>query len=361
MRITFTVTNDLNYDQRMQRICKSLADAGFEVSLIGVKRPQSIPLEVCNFKQKRMRVFFRRGFAFYAEYNLRLFFYLLFARFNTICCIDLDTMIPAYLVSKIRRKKRVYDAHEYFSQQKEIVSRPRIYKIWHRIEKRFLPKFSNGYTVSESIAEEFKKLYKVDYEVIRNVPILKPYKELNRNKKIILYQGSVNEARGFEILIPAMKSVEAVLMIYGDGNYMEQTKALVAENNLSDKIILAGKVSPTLLPTITRQATIGINLVEPFGLNQYYSLANKFFDYMQQGIPQITMDFPEYKRINNQFEVAILLKELSVENVANAINQLLNDKELYKKLKTNSLAAREHFNWQLEEKKLIAFYQKISE
>jgi hypothetical protein len=40
---------------------------------------------------------------------------------------------------------------------KEIVSRPSIYKIWKRIEKFAVPKFSKGYTVKQPIAEEFKK------------------------------------------------------------------------------------------------------------------------------------------------------------------------------------------------------------
>lgn len=357
MRVIFTVTNDLNFDQRMQRICRSLAEDGFSVLLVGVHRPDSEDLNTEPYEQKRLKVWFQTGPFFYLNYNLRLFFFLLFARFDTICCIDLDTMLPAYFVSKLRNKNRVYDAHEYFSQQKEIISRPKIYKVWHWIEKTFVPKFKTGYTVSQSIAEEFKKLYGVNYELIRNVPILKPYREISRSKKIILYQGSVNEARGFEVLIPAMKNVDAVLMIYGDGNFMDQTRALIHQYQLSEKIILAGKVAPALLQTITRQAYIGINLVEPIGLNQYFSLANKFFDYMHQGIPQITMDFPEYRRINESFEVALLLDELTITKVEEAIQRLLNDPIIYRRLKTNSLEAREHYHWQIDKQKLIEIYK----
>lgn len=359
MRIIFTVTNDLTYDQRMMRICTSLANAEFEVKLIGVKRKYSLPLAESNYEQKRIFMFFQKGFGFYLEYQIRLFFFLLFSRIDIICCIDLDTMLPVYFNSVLRRKISVYDAHEYFSQQKEIVTRPKVYKVWHFIERKFVPKFKNGYTVSESIAEEFSKLYKVNYGVIRNVPILKPYREITRSQKIILYQGSVNEARGFEVLIPAMKKVAAVLMIYGDGNFMNEAKVLIEKNDVSKKVILAGKVTPLVLGTVTRQAYIGINLVEHLGLNQYYSLANKFFDYMQNGIPQITMNFPEYKRINDQFEIALLIDHLSVETVENAINQLLNDKDLHTRFKQNSIKAREYFNWQIEEQKLIQFYQQL--
>ena len=358
-RITFTVTNDLTYDQRMIRICNSLSMAGFEVNLVGVKRKDSVALVNKKFKQRRLPVIFQTGLLFYAEFNTRLLFYLLFKKADLFCCIDLDTMLPVYYASLIRKKIRVYDAHEYFSQQKEIITRSRIYKIWNYIERHFVPRFKNGYTVAESIAEEFQKKYNVNYEVIRNVSKLKPLKIRDKKLKSILYQGSVNEARGFEYLIPAMKEVNAPLFIYGDGNFMQQAKEIIRENQLEEKVILKGKVSPEDLDEITNDSYIGINLVEPLGLNQYFSLANKFFDYIQHCIPQITMDFPEYKRINDQYEVAVLLGELTIKSVSDAINRLLNDEKLYQRLQNNCLAARQAINWENEEKKLVQFYQNL--
>ena len=359
MRIVFTVTNDLTYDQRMIRICESLTHAGYDIKIIGVKRKNSLRLQKKDYNQKRISVFFKKGFGFYLEYNIKLFFYLLFQKSDALCCIDLDTMLPVYIASVIKRKIRIYDAHEYFPQQKEIISRPNIYRVWYFIESHFLNKFSHGYTVSESIANEFLKLYGVNYPVIKNVPPLQTLSKIIKQEKLILYQGSVNEARGFEYLIPAMKNVDAELYIFGDGNFMNETPLLIKENNLENKVYLKGKVLPEELNAITSEALIGINLVEAIGLNQLYSLANKFFDYMHHEIPQITMDFPEYKKINEKFEVAILIKELSVEQIENAINELLNNPTLYEKLKQNCRLAKQAFNWQIEEKKLIAFYQKL--
>jgi glycosyltransferase involved in cell wall biosynthesis len=359
MRITITVTNELNYDQRMIRICNSLANAGNIVKLIGVKHSNSPALEYKNYQQKRLHVIFKKGFGFYFEYNVRLFFYLLFQKTDVYCCIDLDTMLPVYFASFLKRKIKVYDAHEYFSQQKEIITRPKIYSIWHFIERTFVPKFKNGYTVSEGIAQEFLKNYHVRYEVIRNVALLKPLPEIADKEKIIIYQGSVNEGRGFEYVIPAMKDVNAILEIYGDGNFLSEAKKIAIENNLEKKIIFKGKFLPGDLDTITSQAYIGINLVEPFGQNQLLSLANKFFDYMHHAVPQVTMDFTEYRKINEEYEVAILIKNLSIASVSNSLNFLLNEKEVYLRLQENCLKARELFNWQNEEKKLIRFYNGL--
>lgn len=355
-RIIFTVTNELNYDQRMIRICTSLTMAGYEVELVGVETKFSSPIEAKPYSQKRLMMFSTKGFTFYAEYNLRLFFYLLFKKCDTICCIDLDTIIPVYLASLIRRKVRVYDAHEYFSQLKEVVTRPAVYKVWYWIERTFLPRFKNGYTVCKSIADEFKEKYAVEYSVIRNVPLLEEYKESITTERVILYQGAVNEGRGLEYLIPAMAYINIPLLIYGDGNFMYQAKQLIEDNLLEKKVILKGKVLPNELRNITSSCLIGLNLVENIGLNQYYSLANKFFDYIHDALPQITMNFPEYKRINDEFEVAVLIDNLSIDNIVAAINDLLADTDKYHRLKVNCINARESLNWQKEEQKLLKFY-----
>lgn len=360
MHIVFTVTNDLTYDQRMGRICKSLSDAGYKVDLIGVKRKNSIPIVEKVYGQKRISVFFETKLWFYIEYNIRLFFFLLIKKADVICCIDLDTMLPVYFTSIIRRKIKVYDAHEYFSQQKEILRRPGIYKVWHFIESYFVPRFKNGYTVCGSIASDFLKLYQVHYSIIMNAPILKPLQQqVPQQEKIIIYQGAVNEARGFEFLIPAMKKVNAVLIIYGDGNFMNEVKALIKENKVQDKVILKGMIPPAELNKNTSGAYIGISLVEHFGLNQYYTLGNKFFDYMHHTIPQVTANIPEYKKINDEFEIAVLIDKLSVQSVSESINQLLEDEKLYSRLQKNCIKAREVYNWQNEEKKLIEFYKKL--
>jgi hypothetical protein len=71
------------------------------------------------------------------------------------------------------------------------------------------------------------------------------------------------------------------------------------------------------------------------------------------------MDFEEYKRINEEYEVAVLINDLSISSVANSLHFLLNNKEVYLRLQKNCIRAREIFNWQNEEKKLIRFYEKL--
>ena len=343
----------------MIRICTSLEEAGYKVVLVGRKLNSSLPLKIQPFQQQRIPVFFEKGKLFYAEYNLRLFFYLLLKKMDCICAIDLDTILPCYFISTIKKIKRVYDAHELFCEMKEIVTRPGIYKFWKRIETFAVPKFTKGYTVNQPIADEFSKMYGVTYKVIRNIALLRPLEPAQPNEKIILYQGAVNEGRSFETLIPAMKEVNAKLLICGDGNFMQQAKQLVKENKLEEKVIFRGKVTPDELRNVTSQAYIGVTLFENKGLSNYFSLGNRFFDYLHAGIPQLCVDYPVYRKLNEALPFAMLVKDLSPKNLAAELNNLLSNEVLYKSLQQNCIEARLRYNWQEEEKLLISFYKNL--
>lgn len=359
-KIICTVTNDLNYDQRMIRICSSLVDAGFDVELIGRNKKKSPPLFERKFQQKRLNCFFQSGKFFYVEYNIRLFFYLLFADVDIINAIDLDTILPGYFISRIRSKKIVYDAHEYFTEVPEVVSRPNIQKIWKKIEKSIVPRIEHAYTVCESLAELFYKEYKVPFEVIRNVPFKNEDVHYEKEKRIILYQGALNEGRGLEAMIAAMEDVEgAELWLAGEGDLSEALRTLVQEKKLEHKITFLGFLQPEDLTDLTNKVYVGLNLLENKGLSYYYSLANKTFDYIQALVPGIHMAFPEYKKLNEKYNIGVLIKTLEKEDILKAIQTLLNDEVYYLQLKENCRQAKEELTWEKEVEKLLDVYQKL--
>jgi len=346
----------------MQRICTTLANQKCHVILTGRKLTDSKPLLEQAFRQKRLYCFFEKGLLLYAEYNFRLFFWLLFQQFDIVCAIDLDTILPCYFVSALRKKKRVYDAHELFTEQKEIVTRPAVHKFWLAIEKFTVPKFKFGYTVNHFIADELKRRYHVDYGIIRNLPVLqKSYfsSAEMRGENFIIYQGAVNEGRSFETLIPAMQHVPATLKIYGRGNFFNQVKKLIQIYVVDEKVELMDYVMPHELNQITPTAYLAVTLFEQTGLNQFYSLSNRFFDYIMAGVPQVCVNYPEYKMINDKYNIALMIDNTKMETIAAALNKLLQNGQLYEQLKRNCVIAREELNWQNEERKLIEFYERL--
>ncbi len=362
-QLIFTVTNDLNYDQRMIRICSTMVAAGYKVTLVGRKKKTSLDLVNRSFKQHRLTCFFEKGKLFYAEYNLRLFFYLLFAKFDAICGIDLDTLLPVYITSRLKGKPCVYDAHEYFTELPEVINRPATKKVWSGIANLIIPRLQYCYTVCQSLADIFQKEYGPHFEVIRNVPFSEkelPNKVKTEEPKILLYQGALNDGRGISELLSAMQHInKAELWLAGEGDLSEHLRTKTKELKLEKKVKFLGYVLPDQLRAITLQADIGLNLLENKGLNYYYSLANKAFDYVQAEIPSINMDFPEYQNLNAEYSCSLLLADLKVETISRSLNDLIQDEKLYDRLVQNCKLAKLDWCWEVEKEQLVRFYKKI--
>jgi len=362
-KIIFTVTNDLNYDQRMIRICSTMAAAGYEVTLVGRKKKASLDLTNRPFQQQRLTCIFEKGKLFYAEYNLRLFFYLLFAKFDAVCGIDLDTLLPAYLSSRWKRKPCIYDAHEYFTELPEVINRPATQKAWRLVANSIIPRLKYCYTVCQSLADIFKKEYGPHFEVIRNVPFAEKQlaaKTKTDKAKILLYQGALNDGRGIAELLTAMQHINnAELWLAGEGDLSDQLRSMAKELQLENKVKFLGYVLPDQLKAVTLQADIGLNLLENKGLNYYYSLANKAFDYVQAEIPSINMDFPEYQNLNAEYTCSLLLPDLKIETISTYLNSLIEDEVLYDSLVKNCKQAKRDWCWEVEKERLISFYEKV--
>jgi glycosyltransferase involved in cell wall biosynthesis len=356
-RIIFTVTNDLNYDRRMIRICTSLLEEGYIVKIIGRKQSNSLAIIPKPYKQKRIRCLFSKGKLFYIEYNIRLFFYLLFQRFDAACAIDLDTILPVLAVSAIKGKKRFYDAHEYFTEVPELIGRPFTRSVWKWIAKFSIPKMTSCYTVGNALASIFKEKYHTDFNVVRNFPFLIPDRKVKKHDRMILYQGAVNVGRGLEQLIEAIKDIDVQLVIAGYGDIQHKIKKMVEARGYHYKVILSGYLTPSQLEELTPKAFLGYNLLDAASLSYYYSLSNKFFDYIHAGVPSLSNPFPEYVEINKQYKVSHLI-ELDTEEIKKAILYLLDNHDYYNELKNNCLRAREVFNWQTEQTKLVRIYNE---
>lgn len=307
----------------------------------------------------RLHCVFNKGKLFYLEYNFRLFLKLLFMRADVYAAVDLDTIIPCFTVALLKGKKKAFDAHEYFEEVPEVVNRPLTKAVWRFVGRIFAPRADLATTVSESLAEQLQHLYDIRFETIRNVPH-RATAISNQTGNYLLYQGALNEGRGLEQLIEAMQNIDMPLKITGEGDLSEALRNKVNTLGLQQKIEFLGFVSPEKLDALTAHAWLGLNLLEHKGLSYYYSLANKFFDYVNHAVPSLNMDFPEYRKINTQFEVGVLLKELSSQNIMEAIQFLKDNPAQYARLRGNCIAAKEEFNWEREEQKLLNLYSRFA-
>lgn len=352
-----SVSSDLSTDQRVQKVCSSLANHGFDVQLLGRKLTNSSTFSSTLYQSKRFTLWFNKGFLFYANLNVALFFKLLFSKFDLLYANDLDTLAANFLVSKIKGKPLIYDSHEYFTEVPELVSRPSVQRIWEQIEEAILPKLKNCITVTEQIAKAYKEKYQADFAIMRNFP-LKQDMELVEKENYILYQGALNVGRGLEELISAMPKVNAKLWIAGAGDIEQQLRQKVNDSNLSVKVEFLGRLSPVVLKKYTLKAKLGVSMEHKVGLNYTYALPNKIFDYMHCQTPVLYADLVEVKRVLNGVEIGEELKSYDSEVLANQINEMLTSPN-YKEWQQNCKLLTERLNWQEEEKVLLKMIQNL--
>jgi len=369
-RVIISVTSDLVTDQRVRRTAETLRKHGLNVVLVGRQMKKSLPLTKHGYKTVRFRLWFEKGFLFYANYNLRLFFYLLTHRADVLVANDLDTLLPNFLVSRIKRVELFYDSHEYFTEVPELVNRKGRQRVWKKIERFIFPKLKHVYTVNESIANLYENEYGKKVSVVRNIPasfpgtvIAKTREDLKLplDKKIILFQGAgINVQRGAEEALEAMLYVKnAVLLFIGSGDVIEKLKDIRDILNLQDKVFFIPKVPMNELRQYTKLADIGLSLDKDTNINYRFSLPNKIFDYIHAGIPVLASQVVEVKKIIDDYKIGMTIEDHNPKHIGEKINDMLSDEKRFAQWKENSKLATQELCWENEEKQLLKVFEDV--
>lgn len=369
-RALVSVTNDLLTDQRVHRTCLTLLELGFEPLLIGRQTRCSLALPQRSYSTLRMKLLFNKGPLFYAEFQLRLLILLLFKNAVLLYSNDLDTLMPNFIISKVKHCPIIYDSHEYFTGVPELQSHPIKKGMWKMIERTVIPHLNRMITVNDSIAALYHSEYGIEVKVVRNMPVkqfpatkVKSRMELGLPKegKIILLQGAgINVDRGAEEAVQSMKWVKnAVLLIIGGGDAITSLKLMVQKLNLSEKVMFIPKLPFEDLREYTLCADIGLTLDKDTNLNYRYSLPNKLFDYIHAGVPVVASPLQEVKRIVEQYGIGECTASVTPEAIADKVNELLGDDKKLKGYKANTVKAKEELCWENERKTLEEVIRQI--
>lgn len=375
-RIVVSVILDLVTDQRVHKVCNSLQQAGYDVLVIGGKRKKSLPLTSRSYKAIRLSLLFQKKMWFYAEYNVKLFFKLLFTRCDILLANDLDVMPANYLISVIKRKPLVYDTHEYFLGMPQLNGKRIAKKVWTFVERSTFPKLKYIYTICQSFCDLYYQDYGKRLWYIRNVPprhIEETFQfedlkrdidsRIPRDKNLLLYQGAgINHERGAEELILGTQFLDPQqfhLLLVGGGDVFDTLVDMIHAKGLADRITIIPKVPFEVLRHITRQAHLGLTLDKPNNINHLYGLPNKIFDYLHSGIPVLSSRLIEMERIISTYDVGTYIENHDPEHIAYCIRKAFEDPLQLERWKRNTLRVKEEMNWENEEKVLFQIFENV--
>lgn len=367
--VIVTVTTDLSTDQRVERSCNTLVKLGFNVLLIGRRLKDSMPMDTKLYAVKRIKLYFNKGPLFYTEYNVRLFFLLLFKKANLYFANDLDALLSTCLISRLKNKPLVFDSHEYYTEVPELEGRPLIKKIWKSIERYALPKAAEVITVNDSIAGLFAQEYKRDIHVIRNMSSFNSFNITFEkqtlglpNKPIIILQGTgINIHRGAEEAVEAMQYLpDKLLLIVGGGDVIQQLKLLVQQLNLQENVHFLDRQTPQKLFEYTAIADLGLSLDKDNNINYKFSLPNKIFSYIQARTPVLASALPELQKIVDNYKIGMIINDHNPRHIADMINFMLNDAIQLEIWQNNLNFTAQELCWENEEIKLITILKKYA-
>jgi glycosyltransferase involved in cell wall biosynthesis len=373
-RIVICVISDLVTDQRVHKVSKTLQEAGHDVLLIGARRRRSLPLSPRSYRARRIGMLFQKKVFFYGEFNVRLFWLLLFGKGDILLGNDLDVMPAVWLAGLLRRKPVVYDTHEYYLGMPELSGRPVVKRVWERIERFIFPRLRYIYTICDSFCELYYRDYGKTLRAVRNVP----YKQLAgidcplpaeidrllpRDKFFLLFQGAgINPERGVEELVMAMTYLDPAryhLVIIGSGDIWDRIVGMVREQDLSDRITMIPKVPFETLRAVTRRADLGLSLDKPTNINHIYGLPNKIFDYLHSHVPVLVSRLVELEKIVRAYDVGDFIENHDPAHIAARIAAIGDNPERLEKWRNNTAGVREELNWEKEGRVVVEIFEQV--
>jgi glycosyltransferase involved in cell wall biosynthesis len=309
--------------------------------------------------------------------------------FDLVWANDYTTLVPALRVASATGAKVVYDSHEIWLEtinqffprdvplHRQIAFRI-ILAVCRAIGNREEPKLAAHadavITVNESCAEVLSKhLNRSEVGVVLSCPEPTELPSSDRIRAelgiaagdpIVLYQGAMNAGRGLHALISSVGYLpdRVRLVMLGGGMLEESLRRAVREAGLGDRVFLPGTVPQAELHEWTASADLGVLVLEPINLSKRFALANKIFEYMGAGIPILTTDLPENRRILDRCDCGWLISDWSPPALAGHVARILDDPDdMMRRGRNGRRCFEDRYNWNVERQQVLTIVDRLLE
>ncbi len=335
---------------------RSLKTSNQSVNLYHPQNPNKLSL----FKQL-LRIFARM-------WTHLLFIYELYmSKPDVIHSHDVNTLPTAWFASLLARVPLVYDAHEISTDREGYAS---IRKLVGAVEKFLMPRVAGTITTTDLRAKFFRRAYKIEsplvlqnrprFTQVDNKDLIRKKLNLKSEKLIVLYQGGIQQGRGLDVLLESAKVIEKAYFVFiGGGRLKNELVSKANSMNLQSRVFFIDTLPLADLPEYTASADIGVQPLVNTCLNHFTTDSNKLFEYVQAGIPVISSDFPEIRKIVEKFGVGMLIKDGDLKSLCVAIQFMIDNAEERRSFSKNAVFARTDLSWEVQEHLLVELYAKI--
>jgi glycosyltransferase involved in cell wall biosynthesis len=371
-------------DSRVRRYAETLIRHGYEVDAvalgkIGQRRYESLGgVRICRIQERvrdeigkfsylnKLLKFFVRSVLFISREHLQ-------RRYNVIHVHSVpDFEVFATLFAKFTGARIILDIHdivpELYASKFHVKQESFIFKALVLIEKASIA-FSDHVIIANHIWEETlrsRSIRKEKCTTLLNYPdpsiFYQRVRTRNEEKFIVIYPGTINWHQGLDIAVMAFAKIkgaipQAEFHIYGDGPMRPAIQQLIADFNLEERVFLKGMLTLDQVAMAMANADLGIvpKRNDSFGGDAF---STKILEFMALGIPVIVAA----TRIDRYYfndDIVRFVEPENVQDLALALDDMIRNPELGKRLSSNAMAFVSDFTWDKREREYLSVVEDL--
>lgn len=340
--VVVLVSNDCEYDNRVQKTVKALCSNGYTVILNTVYKKKNIKLSFLDVEQfsieskfwnpssstdKLLKLIPKKIKKKVKPSFLKYYRYLSYTNLwkNEIYSESLDVIIANDLITlpvgvllkkKYPNSKLVYDAHEYELHRMPPLTG--LNKLFVRGLEGFCIRYCDDIiTCSHYIANEMQQIYETapisciyNSPSIDRLPVgknrLRDDLKLGSDSIVLLHVGKLTYGRGIEVIVRYLKDLPNVHLVNlggWDNTFKADIDTVIDDLNIKSQVHFLEPVPPNNVVDYIKGIDIGIISIESMTKSYEYSMPNKLFEMSFAKIPIM---------VNKDLKCANLVKEYNL-------------------------------------------------
>lgn len=260
---------------------------------------------------------------FWDDYKKKLAAELSSKNYDAIIANDIQTLPLALRIAG--EHSRVYfDAHEYHPKEWASLKWKLLYRPFiHYLCKTYIPKADSFSTVSESIADEYKKFTGIKPVMITNAG---RYQELSPSSAQmpvkLIHHGAAIPERKIEAMIEMMQYLPERFVLYLMLSPFNQKYLDKLKRKKNNKVQFVPPVPSDKICMEINKYDVGVFLLPPVNFNYQHALPNKIFEFVQARLAIVTTPNPEMKNLINKYNLGKVSENYTPRSMAEAVAEV---------------------------------------